>query len=127
MSDVFDRDLDRVKLRGVRARGFHGVFAHELETGQEFVVDVVLGVLSISKAARTDDLRHTVDYGAVAQAIVDIVEGPPKKLIESVAVAIAEKCLTFDYVRAVRVTVHKPQAPLPVPFGDVAVSITRAR
>jgi len=127
MSDVFDRDLDRVKLRGVRARGFHGVFAHELETGQEFVVDVVLGVLSISKAARTDDLRHTVDYGSVAQAIVDIVEGPPKKLIESVAVAIAEKCLTFDYVRAVRVTVHKPQAPLPVPFGDVAVSITRAR
>lgn len=127
MTDLFDRDLDRIRLRGVRARGFHGVFAHERGTGQEFIVDVVLGVLSISKAAKTDDLHHTVDYGAVAQAIVDVIEGPPRNLIETVAVTIAERCLQFDYVRAVRVTVHKPQAPIPVPFDDVAVSITRAQ
>lgn len=127
MTDLFDRDLDRITLRGVRARGFHGVFAHERETGQEFIVDVTLGVLSISKAAKTDDLHHTVDYGAVAQTVVDVISGPAQNLIESVAVGIAERCLEFDYVRAVKVTVHKPEAPLPVPFDDVAVSITRAR
>ncbi len=127
MTDLFDRDLDRIRLRGVRARGFHGVFGHERDSGQEFVVDVVLGVLSISKAAKTDDLAHTVDYGAVAQAVVDVIEGPPQNLIETVAVTIADRCLAFDYVRAVRVTVHKPQAPIPVAFDDVSVSITRAR
>lgn len=127
MTDVFGRDLDRIRVRGVRGRGFHGLFPEERQVGQEFVVDVVLGVLSISKAAKTDDLRHTVDYGAVAQAIVDVIEGPPMNLIESVAATIADRCLDFDYVRAVRVTVHKPQAPIPVPFDDVAVCITRAR
>lgn len=127
MTDLFDRNLDRICLCGVRGRGYHGVLAHEKETGQEFSVDVVLGVLSISKAAKTDDLAHTVDYGAVAQAIVDVIEGPARHLLETVAVDIADRCLAFDFVRAVRVTVHKPQAPIPVPFDDVAVSITRAR
>ena len=79
------------------------------------------------KAAKTDDLRHTVDYGGVATAIVEIVEGPPVNLIETLATRIAERCLGFDYVRAVTVTVHKPQAPIPVPFTDVYVRITRTR
>lgn len=127
MTDLFSADLDRISLTGVRARGFHGVFDEERRDGQEFRVDVVLGVLSMSKAARTDELGHTVDYGGVARAVVDVVEGPPVNLIETLAVAIADRCLAFDYVRAVKVTVHKPQAPIPVPFDDVSVSITRAR
>jgi dihydroneopterin aldolase len=127
MTDTFSRDLDRIILTGVTARGFHGVFDHERQDGQEFRVDVVLGVMSISKAAKSDNLLHTVDYGAVAQAVVAVIEGPPVNLIEKLAVTIAERCLDFDYVRAVTVTVHKPQAPIPVPFDDVAVRITRAR
>lgn len=127
MTDAFSRDLDRISLKGVRARGFHGVFGEERQEGQEFRVDVVLGVLSISKAAKSDDLRHTVDYGGVALAVVEVVEGPAMNLIETLAVAIADRLLAFDYVRAVKVTVHKPQAPIPVPFDDVSVSITRAR
>ena len=127
MTDTFSRDLDRITLRGVRARGFHGVFDSERVDGQEFVVDVDLGVISVAKAAMTDELAHTVDYGAVAQEVVSVVEGPPMNLIEKLAVLIAERCLAFDHVRAVRVTVHKPQAPIPVPFDDVAVTVTRAR
>ena len=127
MTEVFGKDLDRIVLKGVRGRGFHGVLGHERETGQEFVVDVTLGVLSISKAAKTDDLRHTVDYGGVATMILEVIEGPPVNLIETLAALIAEKCLAFDYVRAVTVTVHKPQAPIPVDFDDVAVRITRTR
>ncbi len=127
MTDTFSRDLDRITLTGVRARGYHGVFDEERRDGQEFRVDVVLGVLSISKAARSDDLRHTVDYGALAQSVVEVIEGPPVNLIETLAAAIADRCLAIDYVRAVTVTVHKPQAPIPVPFDDVSVSITRSR
>lgn len=127
MRAVFGKDLDRIILKGVRARGFHGVFEHEREAGQEFVVDAALGVLSISKAAKTDDLHDTVDYGGVAEAIVEIIAGPPVNLIETLASRIATRCLEFDFVRAVTVTVHKPQAPIPVPFDDVAVRITRTR
>lgn len=117
--------LDRIDLRGVRARGFHGVFDHERAEGQEFVVDVVLGLPGMAQAA--DDLARTADYGAVAAAIVEVVEGPPVDLIETLAESIARRCLQFPAVAVVRVTVHKPQAPIPVPFDDVAVRITRAR
>jgi 7,8-dihydroneopterin aldolase/epimerase/oxygenase len=127
MTDAFSGGLDRISLTGVRARGFHGVFDAERQDGQEFRVDVILGVLSISQAAQTDDLRHTVDYGGVAQAVVEVIEGPAVDLIETLAVAIADRCLALDHVRAVKVTVHKPHAPIGVPFDDVSVSITRAR
>jgi dihydroneopterin aldolase len=127
MSDAFSRDLDRITLRGVRAYGYHGVFPEERQNGQEFVVDVVMGVLSISKAAKTDDLRDTVDYGGVAAAVVDIVAGEPMNLIEKLATVIAVRCLQFDFVRAVEVTVHKPSAPITVPFADVSVTVTRVR
>ncbi|MCU0300493.1 MAG: dihydroneopterin aldolase [Candidatus Nanopelagicales bacterium] len=127
MGEVFSGDLDRIMLHGVRARGYHGLFPEEREQGQEFVVDVVLGVMSINRAAKHDDLADTVDYGEVAAAIVALVEGPAMNLIEALAVRIAERCLAFDMVRAVTVTVHKPDAPIPVPFTDVAVRITRSR
>ncbi len=127
MSGEFDVSPDRIELRGVRATGFHGVLPHEQDEGQEFVVDVVLGVPPMSAAARSDDLRDTVDYGAVAQAVVDVVTGPSKQLIESLAVAIAQRCLALGDVRSVQVSVHKPHAPIPVPFDDVAVTITRTR
>jgi dihydroneopterin aldolase len=127
MGETFPADLDRIIVRGVRARGRHGVFAHEREQGQEFVVDVMLGVVSMNRAAKHDDVADTVDYGAVALAIVELIEGPAVNLIETLATAIAAKCLAFEMVRAVTVTVHKPQAPIPVPFEDVAVQITRSR
>lgn len=119
--------LDRIDLRGVRARGFHGVFAHERTNGQEFVVDVILGLPGMAQAAAGDDLSRTADYGAVASAVVEVIEGEAVDLIETLAERIAERCLQFPAVAVVRVTVHKPQAPIPVPFDDVAVRITRSR
>ena len=117
---------DRIVLTGVRARGRHGVLAEERRTGQEFVVDVDLDVGSLADAARTDDLNRTVSYADVATAIVEIVEGEPVDLIETLAARIADRCLAFPLVRSVTVTVHKPHAPIPVPFADVAVRITRS-
>lgn len=127
MSGALDPGLDRISLTGVRARGFHGVLDHERRDGQEFLVDVVLGISPNVSPGRSDDLRHTVDYGAVAVAIVEILEGPAVNLIETLALRVADSCLAFESVAAVQVTVHKPGAPIPVPFADVAVTVTRAR
>ncbi len=118
--------LDRIALSGVSARGFHGVFEFERREGQTFVVDVVLGV-DTRRAAQTDDLADTVDYGSVGSDVVAAIEGEPLDLIEGLAQRIAEACLARDGVEAVEVTVHKPQAPVGVPFGDVAVTISRRR
>ncbi len=94
--------------------------------GQPFVVDVTLW-LDLSDAGRSDDVTDTVHYGELAGDVVAVVEGDPVQLIETLAERIAGTCLTHDRVDRVRVTVHKPEAPVEVPFGDVAVTIERTR
>jgi dihydroneopterin aldolase/2-amino-4-hydroxy-6-hydroxymethyldihydropteridine diphosphokinase len=117
---------DWISLRGVRATGHHGVFEHERRDGQEFVVDVDLG-LDLAPAGLSDDLADTYDYGALATAVVARIEGEPYDLIERLAAVVADDVLRDRRVEEVRVTVHKPQAPVPVPFGDVTVTVTRRR
>jgi dihydroneopterin aldolase len=117
---------DRIVLTGLRATGFHGVFEHERQDGQEFVIDVTV-YLSLHEAASGDDLDQTVNYGELAEKVVAAVETEPVDLLETVADRVATVALGFTRVDAVDVTVHKPAAPISVPFADVAVSITRSR
>ncbi len=118
---------DRISLVGLRAFGRHGVLDHERRDGQEFVVDAVLW-LDTRPAAAADDLALTVDYGAVAARLAAIVSGEPVALIETLAGRLAAACLSAGQaVREVEITVHKPQAPVPVPFRDVTVTIRRSR
>jgi 7,8-dihydroneopterin aldolase/epimerase/oxygenase len=117
---------DRIALRGLRVRGHHGVFDHERRDGQDFVVDVTAW-LDLATAAASDDLADTLDYGGLAQRVAAIVGGPPADLIETVAVRVADEVLTDSRVTAVEVTLHKPQAPIPLEFADVAVVVHRSR
>ena len=117
---------DRIELTGLRVRGNHGVFEHERRDGQEFIIDLVLWVDS-RPAAASDDLNDTVDYGALAQRAHDIVAGEPRNLIETVAAEIADDIAADEKVYAVEVTVHKPSAPIPLTFADVAVIARRSR
>lgn len=118
--------LDRIELRGLRARGRHGCLPAERDLGQVFVVDAILG-LDTRPAAEGDDLSRTVDYGALAGRLVAAVEGEPLNLIETLADRLAKICLEDRTVSEVEITVHKPSAPIPHPFADVAVKITRSR
>ncbi|WP_438803247.1 dihydroneopterin aldolase [Frankia gtarii] len=125
-SGLGDVPLDRITLTGLRVRGRHGVLAAERELGQEFVVDAVIW-LDVSEAARDDDVTRTVHYGELAEALAGIVGGPPMDLIETLAHRLVTACLRADRVMRAEVTVHKPAAPIPLPFGDVAVTVTRDR
>lgn len=118
------RDLDRLAVRGIEAFGHHGVFDFERRDGQVFVADLVLG-LDTRSAARSDDLRDTVDYGSLVAKVKDAIESDPVDLIETLAERIANTCLEDDRVRTVEVTVHKPDAPIESTFADIALTITR--
>jgi len=117
---------DRISLLGLRAFGRHGVLDRERREGQEFVVDAVLW-LDTRAAAAADNLSLTVDYGALAARLAAIVSGEPVALIETLADRLAAACLSESgkAVREVEITVHKPQAPVSVPVGDVTVTIRR--
>jgi dihydroneopterin aldolase len=117
---------DRIELRGLTVRGHHGVFEHERRDGQDFVVDITVWV-DLAAAAASDDLADTLDYGVLAQRAAGIISGPPRKLIETVAGAIADDVMAHDRVHAVEVVVHKPSAPIPLQFNDVAVVARRSR
>lgn len=126
MSNIHSRPTDSIVLTGLRVRANHGVFDFERADGQDFVVDVTAW-LDLSTAARSDDLTATVHYGELAEEVVSAVERDPVDLIETVAERVAAIVLAHEPVDAVEVTVHKPQAPISVPFGDVAVRIVRSR
>lgn len=117
---------DRITLTGLRAFAHHGVFDHERRDGQHFVIDVTAH-LDLRAAASADELASTVHYGELAEQVVAAVETDPVDLIETVAERVAGVVLRHDSVVAVDVTVHKPQAPISVPFDDVSVSIVRSR
>jgi dihydroneopterin aldolase len=120
------RGGDRIALRGLRVRGHHGVYDHERRDGQDFVVDVTAW-LDLAPAAASDALADTLDYGALARRVAATVGGPPADLIETVAGRVADAVLADARVTAVEVTLHKPQAPIPLEFADVAVVLHRTR
>ena len=117
---------DRIELRGLRVRGYHGVLDSERRDGQEFLVDAVLAV-DTRPAAATDDLSLTVDYAGLSERLAGIVAGEPVQLIETLAERLAQACLAEPAVRQAEITVHKPNAPISLPFGDVSVTIRRER
>ncbi|MEG3614583.1 2-amino-4-hydroxy-6-hydroxymethyldihydropteridine diphosphokinase [Isoptericola haloaureus] len=120
------RPLDQIRLTGVTATGHHGVLPHERAEGQTFRADVVLH-LDARPAAGSDDLAATVSYAEVAEDVHDVLSGSPVDLVETLAERIAAVVLSRSAVQAVDVRVHKPQAPISVPFDDVEVVVRRDR
>lgn len=117
---------DRIALNGITATGHHGVFEHEKRNGQPFVVDVVL-YTDLRPAEASDDVADTAHYGVLAERVTDVIASGPYNLIETLAGKLAEMVLAEFAVDAVDITVHKPQAPIEVPFGDVSIQIHRER
>ena len=117
---------DSITLTGLRVNAHHGVYDFEKENGQDFVIDVTVW-LDLLAAAASDDVSQTIHYGELAEQVADAAKHNPVDLIETVAERIAAVVLAHPPALKVQVTVHKPQAPISVPFTDVAVQITRFR
>jgi len=116
----------RIELTGLKVRGNHGVYDLERAAGQDFVIDVALD-LDLSAAVASDDVADTVHYGELAERLAAAVAGDPVNLIETLADRLLTVCLDDPRVDSATVTVHKPQAPIPLEFADVAVTLRRSR
>ena len=113
---------DRIEITGVRGFGYHGVLEAERRDGQEFIADIVIGV---SLRDLDDALDRTIDYSVVAQRAYDVIVGEPCQLIETVAERIVDACADMHSIEFMEVAIHKPSAPIAVPFADVVVRIRR--
>lgn len=114
----------QINVTGLRVWAHHGVLPHESELGQEFVLDLAL---EVDDEPRRDNLAETVDYGALAEDVSEVVAREPLHLIETVAQRAADVCVRDTRVHRAVVTVHKPSAPLRVPVAEVSVTVERSR
>ena len=107
-------------------QGRHGVGAAEREHPQDFKVDVELEA-ELAAAAASDQIADTVDYRQVRAAAKDVIEGPSRALLESLAGDIAERVLALPRVQAVSVRVTKwPKSMQPIDGAAVSINRTRA-
>jgi 7,8-dihydroneopterin aldolase/epimerase/oxygenase len=118
---------DRVFVTGLALHAYHGVMQHEAKVGQTFKLDLVLD-LDLSEASRSDRLAHTVGYDQVVDVAAKVFCAKRYRLVEAAAGAVADAVLeAFPPISAVRVTVHKPHAPIAATFEDVGVTLRRVR
>lgn len=118
---------DTIFITGIVIHARHGVMDHETEVGQRFVIDLDLSV-DLAESSRTDRLADTVSYSNVVATATAAFKDANYRLLERAAGAVAEALLTsFQRINAVKVTVHKPHAPIAAIFEDVGVIITRSR
>ncbi len=118
---------DQIFLTGIAAFGYHGLFDHERQNGQDFFVDVAMTV-DLSAASKSDEIQDTVNYAKITNLVVKHITTDPVNLIEKLAGRIADQILADNVkVSLVTVTVHKPQAPVDAVLKDIAVQVTRKR
>jgi len=118
---------DTIFIRGLLVHAHHGVMAHEATVGQRFIIDLELAI-DLAPAGVSDRLADTVSYSAIVETATDAFTCRSYRLVEAAAARVAEAVLAaFPKIAAVRVTVHKPHAPIAAIFRDVGVSILRAR
>lgn len=118
---------DTIFIKGLVIHARHGVMDHETEVGQRFVIDLEL-YSDLTESSRSDHLSDTVSYANVVTTAIAAFKDTNYKLLERAAGAVADAILVvFPRIRAVKVTVHKPHAPIAAIFEDVGVVLTRAR
>ena len=116
----------QIKISGLSAFGYHGVFEHEKINGQEFIVDLEINY-DASSAISSDNIAEALDYGEITKSVKDIIENTRRDLIEVLANDIADLLIKKDKVIEVSVVLHKPQAPVAVKVSDIAVKITKTK
>lgn len=116
--------MDKITVRGIEFFGYHGVLQSEKDSGQHFSVDCDIYTHT---ALCEDDLNKTVNYSEVSCEIVTFCEKNRYDLLETLADNLAKNLLLkFPLINKITLTIHKPQAPIPVKFNDVSLTVTRA-
>jgi len=118
----------KIAIEGLRVFAHHGVFDFERQNGQDFYIDATVWIEG-DAAAFSDDLSKTVHYGELAKGLVELTKNEPVDLLETLAQRLLDYCLNFGHgiVLKAKITVHKPNAPIPYEFNDVSVTVKAKR
>jgi 7,8-dihydroneopterin aldolase/epimerase/oxygenase len=112
-----------IALKGVRFFAFHGFYAEEKKTGNEFVID--LSVKYSPGNEPVDHINETVNYEGLFAILKGEMENP-RQLLEMLAEAVVEKVhQKFSQVRAVNIQIEKLNPPITSYSGSVTVTYNK--
>ena len=115
-----------VELHGLSIYTHHGVTAAEQEIGQRLEIDVHFDVPDCD-AVLTDRIEDTIDYGDVADIVALAATERSYRTLERLAHVIGERLVERYGCEVVRVRAAKPEPPLPLSIGEVAVEVVQER
>ena len=119
--------MDKIFLKNMEFFAYHGVLNDERINGQYFEIDLEM-VLDLTKAAETDDLQDTVDYGQIYLVVKEATTKNRYNLVETLASKIIEEIFTKNSkIQEVTVSIRKPQAPIDGKLTGPEVQIQRSR
>jgi dihydroneopterin aldolase len=121
---IHNNKWDVLRLKGMVFHARHGSLSPERELDQCFEVDLeIFG--NFQKAAHSDNLKEAVDYRTLHQVVKKTMEGPSRKLLETLAETIAADLLELQLFKGVTVRVCKPHIPYNGILNGAEVEITR--
>ena len=117
--------MDKLYLKDVEIFANHGVFNEEKSLGQKFIISLELDV-DLRAAAITNDLSKSVHYGELCHNIEKEFQRESYDLIETAAEKVAEYILlNYSLVKACKVLLKKPWAPIGRHLDTAAVEVYR--
>ena len=114
----FDINISKIKCSGK-----HGIYDHEKQNDQEFLVDIHINISDFSE----DDINKTLNYEEIVNLVIKFVNTESYDLIETLAKQISEQ-IVFKYAKnesmlqEIKVTVHKPDTILKDITEGISVS-----
>jgi dihydroneopterin aldolase len=118
---------DTIFVTGLVIHAHHGVGDDEGRIGQQFLIDLAID-MDLAKASVSDKLADTISYADVVEVAVRAFRAKRYRLVEAAAGAVADALfVAFPRIERLRVTVHKPHAPIAAVFADVGVTLIRTR
>ncbi|WP_417536226.1 dihydroneopterin aldolase [Methylophaga sp.] len=101
--------MDKIFLNDLKIDTIIGIYDWERHAQQTLTFDLEMD-WDIRKAAETDDISNTLDYGAIAQKIVNFVKASDYQLIETLAEDLTQMLLTEFSIPKLKLTLSKPVA-----------------
>jgi dihydroneopterin aldolase len=115
------------RITRLAIHGRHGARAEEQSLGQRFFLDLAI-TAEVGNALASDRVEDTLHYGQVIKAATAAFNARTFNLIEAAAAAVADDLLAkFPAIVKIRVTVHKPSAPVSAIIDDLSATVKRKR
>lgn len=119
--------MDKIIIKDLRIFAFHGVNPEEKENGQDFEIDLT-AELDLSVPCVTDCVEDTVSYAKIIKTVIAVFTASKYDLLEKAAQSVCDAVLKhYKKIRAVEITLKKPEAPIKADFAYVAVQLRRER